>query len=69
MSASVAPVRALLLLVLHPRRLLTMLGALVGSIVYVWIAAVRAVPAVKRRKQEARAAWKEHRRRMGTLDP
>ena len=69
MSASVALVRALLSLVLHPRRLLTLLAALVGSILYVWIAAVRAVPAVERRKQQARAAWKEHRRRMGTLDP
>ena len=69
MSASVASVQALLSMVFHPRRLLTLLAALVGSILYVWIAAVRAVPAVRRRKQEARAAWRERRRRLGTLDP
>ena len=30
--------------------------ALVGTLVYVWVAAVRAVPGVRRRKAAARAA-------------
>ena len=32
------------------------LVALVGTLVYVWVAAVRAVPGVRRRKAAARAA-------------
>ena len=31
-------------------------AALVGALAYVWVAAVRAVPGVRRRKAEARAA-------------
>jgi hypothetical protein len=31
-------------------------GAVVAAIAYVWIASVRAVPGVRRRKAEARAA-------------
>jgi hypothetical protein len=31
------------------------LGAVVAALTYVWIAAVRAVPGVRRRKAEARA--------------
>jgi hypothetical protein len=49
--------RAVLYLILHPGRLLTFLGALLGLVAYVWIAAVRAVPAVRARKAEARA-WR-----------
>jgi hypothetical protein len=37
------------------RRILTLLGALVGIALYVWFAAVRALPAVKRRKAARRA--------------
>lgn len=39
-----------------PKRVLGTLAALVGGVGYVWIAAVRAVPGVRRRKDEARAA-------------
>jgi hypothetical protein len=57
MSATIDRVRALLFVVLHPRRLLTLLAAMVGAFLYVWIAAVRAVPAVRERKTAWRRAW------------
>jgi hypothetical protein len=57
MSASVPPVRGVLFLVLHPKRLLTLVAAVVGAFLYVWVAAVRAVPGVRRRKRAARVAW------------
>jgi len=38
------------------KRILLALAAFVGAVVYVWFAAVRAVPDVRRRKQAARAA-------------
>jgi hypothetical protein len=57
MSATIARVRALLFVVLHPRRLLALIGGLVGSALYVWFAAVRAVPGVRERKASARRAW------------
>jgi hypothetical protein len=38
------------------RRVLKLLGAALAFAVYVWFAAVRAVPAVKRRKARRRAA-------------
>jgi hypothetical protein len=57
MSATIARVRALLFVVLHPRRLLALIAGLVGAFLYVWIAAVRAVPAVHRRKTAQRQAW------------
>ena len=38
------------------KRILTVAAALVGALVYVWVAAVRAVPRVKRRKAARRAA-------------
>lgn len=53
MSATLPPVRGLSLL-LHPRRLLTALGVLLGAFLYVWLAAVRAVPRVRRRKAALR---------------
>jgi len=62
MSATIARVRVVLSLVLHPLRLLAVIGGVFGSIAYVWIAAVRAVPAVRRRKTEARRAWQERER-------
>jgi hypothetical protein len=57
MSATIARVRAVLSLFLHPLRLLAVLGGILGAICYVWIAAVRAVPGVRRRKTAARRAW------------
>jgi hypothetical protein len=63
MSATIAGVRGVLFLLLHPKRLLTFFAALFGFIAYVWIAAVRAVPAVRRRKAAKRAAWRSRPRR------
>jgi hypothetical protein len=57
MSATIARVRALLSLALHPKRLLALIGGVLGAVAYVWIAAVRAVPAVRERKTELRRAW------------
>jgi hypothetical protein len=37
------------------KRLLLAVSALVAALTYVWFAAVRAVPGVRRRKAEARA--------------
>jgi hypothetical protein len=36
-------------------RIVVVVGAVLGAVGYVWIAAVRAVPGVRRRKAEARA--------------
>jgi hypothetical protein len=63
MSATIARVRALLSLALHPKRLLALLGGVIGTVLYVWIAAVRAVPAVQRRKTEWRRTWKARPRK------
>ena len=57
MSATIARVRALLILALHPKRLLAFIGGLLGAALYVWIAAVRSVPGVRERKTAARRAW------------
>ena len=46
------------------RRVLAGLVLLIGAVLYVWVAAVRAVPEVKRRKEAARAA-----RRAGQATP
>jgi hypothetical protein len=62
MSATIARVRALLSVVLHPLRLLAVIGGIFGAIAYVWIAAVRAVPAVRQRKTAARRAWRARER-------
>jgi hypothetical protein len=37
------------------KRLALAFGALVAAVTYVWVAAVRAVPGVRRRKADARA--------------
>jgi hypothetical protein len=37
-----------------PKRILFALFAVISGVIYVWVAAVRAVPGVKRRKAEAR---------------
>jgi hypothetical protein len=63
MSATIARVRALLSLALHPKRLLAMIGGVLGFVVYVWIAAVRAVPGVRERKTAARRAWRSRERK------
>ena len=39
---------------LSPKRILFALVALITGFLYLWVAAVRAVPGVKRRKAEAR---------------
>jgi hypothetical protein len=62
MSASIARVWRLLLFLRHPRRLLAIVGSVIGFFLYVWYAAVRAAPGVKRRKaalrRERAASWK-----------
>jgi hypothetical protein len=63
MSATIARVRALLSLALHPKRLLAVIGGVLGFVVYVWIAAVRAVPGVRERKTAARKAWRARERK------
>lgn len=63
MSVTIAGVRGVMYVLLHPRRVLTLLAALVGGALYVWIAAVRAVPRVERRKEAARRKWRERERR------
>lgn len=54
--------RGLLAIVVHPRRLLAAFGTLSAALLYVWLASVRAVPRVRRRKAAAREAWR-HRER------
>jgi hypothetical protein len=62
MSASIVPVRGVLFLMRHPRRIAALVTGLFGASLYVWFAAVRAVPGVKERKlaerREREAAWK-----------
>jgi hypothetical protein len=57
MSATIARVRGVTFFLFHPKRLLVLLGGLLAGFVYAWIAAVRAVPGVRRRKAAAREAW------------
>jgi hypothetical protein len=63
MSATIARVQAMLSLALHPKRLLALVAGTVGIFLYVWIAAVRAVPAVQERKTSWREAWRERERK------
>ena len=63
MSATIARVRALLLLALHPKRLLAVIGGVIGAVAYVWIAAVRSVPRVRARKTAKRRAWQTRTRK------
>ena len=63
MSVTIARVRALLYFGLHPKRLLALIGSILGSLLYVWFAAVRAVPGVHGRKAEARRAWRARERK------
>jgi hypothetical protein len=62
MSATIGRVRALLFLALNPKRLLALIAGVLGTALYVWIAAVRAVPGVRERKTAARRAWKQRER-------
>ena len=63
MSATIARVRALLFFALRPKRLLAVIGGLLGSALYVWFAAVRAAPGVHERRAAARRAWQARERR------
>ena len=63
MSATIARVRALLYVALHPARFLKLVAGIVGAAVYVWFAAVRAVPGVQERKAATRKAWRERERK------
>jgi hypothetical protein len=63
MSATIARVLALLSLLLHPKRLLALVGGVLAFVLYVWIAAVRAVPAVHERKAAFRRAWRQRQRK------
>ena len=63
MSATIARVRALLFLALHPKRLLALIGGLIGGLLYVWVAAVRAIPRVQERKTAQRRIWQARRRK------
>jgi hypothetical protein len=62
MSATIARVRGVLYVVLHPKRLLTLIGAVIAGALYVWVAAVRAVPGVRLRKAAYREAWSRRAR-------
>jgi len=57
MSATIARVRGVTFFLFHPKRLLALLSGILAAIAYVWIAAVRSVPGVRRRKAAARQAW------------
>ena len=63
MSATIARVRALLYFAFNPKRLLQLLAGLVGAALYVWFAAVRAVPRVEERKAVRREAWRRRERK------
>jgi hypothetical protein len=63
MSATIARVPTLLSLALHPKRLLAVIGVGLGLLLYVWFAAVRAVPTVRARKTAFRRAWRQRERK------
>jgi hypothetical protein len=63
MSATIARVRALLYLALNPKRLLQLIAGLAGAALYVWFAAVRAVPGVQKRKAATRESWRRRERK------
>jgi hypothetical protein len=63
MSATIARVPGVLLFLLHPKRLLTLFAGFLAGVGYVWVASVRAVPGVRRRKAAMREAWRNRRRR------
>jgi len=55
MSTSLEWVRIVVLLLTRPKRLLAIVASVLGALLYVWVAAVRAVPGVKARKAAVRA--------------
>jgi nicotinamide riboside transporter PnuC len=63
MSVTIARVRVLLYFGIRPQRLLALIGAIFGSLLYVWFASVRAVPGVHGRKADARRAWRVRERK------
>jgi hypothetical protein len=63
MSATIAGVTGALVLLLHPKRLLTLLAGVFAAIAYVWVTAVRSLPEVRRRKAAMREAWRTRTRR------
>jgi hypothetical protein len=66
MSATIARVRWVTFFVFHPKRLVALLGGIVATAAYLWIAAVLAVPGVRRRKASARLAWQSRPGRSQT---
>jgi hypothetical protein len=63
MSFTIVRVQAVLFFGLRPKRLLAAIAGALGAALYVWVAAVRAVPGVQERKAEARRAWKSRPRK------
>lgn len=63
MSVTIVRVRALLYFGLHPKRLLTLIAGILGSLLYVWFMAVRAVPGVRERKAAFRRTWQARERK------
>jgi hypothetical protein len=63
MSATIARVRWVLFFVLHPKRLVALIGGLLTGALYMWFAAVRAAPSVRQRKAAARVAWRDRARK------
>jgi hypothetical protein len=63
MSATIAAVPGVLVALLHPKRLLTAVAGFFVGLAYLWIASVRAVPGVRRRKAAKREAWRARPRR------
>lgn len=62
MSATIDRVPGQLFVLLHPKRLLALLAGVIGASLYVWVAAVRAVPGVRERKAAWREAWRTRER-------
>jgi hypothetical protein len=62
MSATVRAMRWVLIILLRPKRLAALLAGAIVAVLNVWVAAVRAVPAVRRRKATAREAWRRRDR-------
>jgi len=56
MSATVRRVRAALFILTNPKRVAAIVVSSIAAFLYVWIAAVRAVPGVKSRKAALRAS-------------
>jgi hypothetical protein len=66
MSATIARVRGVTFFLFHPTRLLMLVGGIFAGVAYVWVASVRAVPGVERRKAARREAWRNRPRRRSS---